>query len=338
MRRLWSLGAASVVLAGWASAFLAAQTPTPPPAWAYGVLPAVAPPAGGAARGSGGAPSDDGSPKHVPGSTQAFTLTQIRDGFNIADWFPEDHPAPPDIVMKGRRPDARACGLCHYPSGRGRPENAGIDGLSVAYFTQQIADFKHGLRKTSEPRKTNTALMATIAKAMTDEEVGAAAAYFAAIKRTAWIRVAESAMVAKTRSSGGMFVPLEGTETEPIGDRIIEVPEHPDQTDLRDPRAGFVAYVPVGSIKKGEALVTTGGGGRTVACGVCHGPDLRGLGPVPGLAGRSPSYQARQLFDMQSGARKGLWSDLMKNVVARLTPDDVIAIVAYTASRPATDK
>jgi len=302
-----------------------------PPAWAYGVPPAGAPAAPGGQR-TGGAPADDGSPKHVPGSTQAFTLAQLRDSFNIADWFPDDHPKPPDIVMTGRRPDARACGLCHYPNGRGRPENAGLDGLPVSYFVQQIEDFKHDLRKTAEPRKTNTATMAAIASAMSDDEVRAVADYFASIKRTSWIRVVESAMVPKTRLSGGMFVPLEGSDAEPIGSRIIEVPEHPDQTDLRDPRAGFVAYVPLGSIKAGEALVTTGGG-RTTACAICHGADLGGLGPVPGLAGRSPSYQVRQLYDMQAGTRRGEWTDLMKAVVARLTPEDMLAIAAYTSSR-----
>lgn len=308
--------------------------------WAYGVAPAASTPAPGGQRGNGGggAPADDGSPKHVPGSAQAFTSAQLRDGFNIADWFPEDHPKPPDIVLTGRRPDARACGLCHYPNGRGRPENAGLDGLPVAYFTQQIADFKHDLRKSVETRKTNTTLMANIAKAMTDDEVKAAAEYFASIPRAPWIRVVESASVPKTRLAGGMFVPLDGAETEPVADRIIEVPEHPDQTDLRDPRSGFVAYVPAGSIKKGEALVTTGGGGRTIACGVCHGQTLAGLGPVPGLAGRSPSYQARQLFDMQAGTRKGVWTDLMKGVVANLTPEDIVDIVAYTSSRSPTSK
>lgn len=313
---------------------IVAQSPSGPPAWAYGVALAGATPAPGGQRGAGGgAPADDGSPKHVPGSTQAFTLTQIRDGFTIADWFPDDHPTPPDLVLTGRRPDARACGLCHYPNGRGRPENAGLDGLPSAYFTQQIADFKRDLRKSAETRKTNTATMTAIAKAMTDDEVKASAEYFSSLTRTVWIRVVETATVPRTRLSGGMFLPLDGTETEPTGDRIVEVPEHPDQTELRDPRSGFVAYVPVGSVKKGEALVTTGGGGRTIACGVCHGADLRGLGPVPGLAGRSPSYQARQLYDMQAGTRKGLWSDLMRAVVAKLTPDDMLAIAAYTASR-----
>jgi cytochrome c553 len=92
--------------------------------------------------------------------------------------------------------------------------------------------------------------------------------------------------------------------------------------------------VPVGSIKKGEALVKTGGNGKTEACGVCHGADLMGLGPVPGIAGRSPSYLVRQLYDMQQGTRKGLWADLMKPVVQKLTAEDMLNIVAYTASRP----
>jgi cytochrome c553 len=311
---------------------VAAQAPAGPPAWAYGVAP-PGPRAGGAP-----ATPDDGSPKHLPGSTQAFTLAQLRDSFTIADWFPDDHPAPPAVVMKGRPPDLRACGLCHYPNGKGRPENSGIAGLPAAYAAEQIADFKNGLRNSAEPRKTNTALMAAIAKAMTDDEVKAAAEYFASMTRTAWIRVVETATVPKTRLSAGMFVPLPGSETEPIGPRIIEVPENPDRTELRDPRSGFIAYVPMGSIERGRALVATGESGKTLACAACHGPNLEGLGPVPGLAGVSPSYQVRQLYDLQAGTRKGLWSPLMKAVVAHLTPDDMLAIAAYTASLPPSSR
>jgi cytochrome c553 len=308
-----------------------AQAPAGPPAWAYGVTPPGTAPAGRGA-GGGGAAADDGSPKRLEGSTAAFTLAQVRDGFNVADWYPGDHPAAPAIVMKGRAPAIRACGFCHLANGKGRPENAGISGLPVAYFTQQIADFRNDARKSAETRKTNTGLMTTIAKAMTDDEVKAAAEYFAAIPPTPWVRVVETATVPKTRIAGGMFIPLDGSETEPIGTRILEVPEHPDRTDLRDPRSGFIAYVPVGSIKRGEALVMTGAG-RTLACGTCHGTELKGLGPVPGLAGRSPSYQVRQMYDMKAGTRKGLWTDLMKGVVVNLTDDDLIAIGAYLASR-----
>src|SRR5262249_33675292 len=111
-----------------------------------------------------------------------------------------------------------------------------------------------------------------------------------------------------------------------------ETPENPERTEiLRDPRSGFIAYAPTGSVKKGEALVKNGGA-RTEACGTCHGADLKGLGPVPGIAGRSPSYLVRQMYDMQTGERHGEWADLMKPVVAKLTDEDLIDIAAYVAS------
>jgi cytochrome c553 len=308
-----------------------------PPPWAYGFPSA----AGGAAAPAAPAPAapaaalaPDVTPRQLPGSSGSFTLAQIRDGFGPADWFPGDHPAMPDIVSHGRRPDVRACALCHYPNGKGRPENAGVSGLPVAYFVQTMADFKTGARKSADSRKANTNLMIAYAKAMTDDEVKAAAEYFAAMKWTPWIKVVEAAAVPKTRIAGGMFLKLDGNETEPIGDRIIEMPEDTERTEtLRDPRSGFIAYVPIGSLKKGEALVTTGSSGKTTRCAVCHGADLKGLGPVPGIVGRSPSYTVRQLFDTQHGTRTGVWADLMKPVVANLTNEDMLAIAAYTASR-----
>jgi cytochrome c553 len=170
------------------------------------------------------------------------------------------------------------------------------------------------------------------AKAATDEDIRTAAAYFASFPFKKWIRVVEAKDVPKTRIAGSMHVPTnDGTEL--LGSRIIETPEDLSRVELRDARASFVAYVPPGSIAKGEALVKTGGNGRTVACGTCHGSELKGLGPVPPLAGRSPSYTVRQLFDMQQGVRKGPWSALMKGAVEKLTIDDMIAIAAYTASR-----
>jgi cytochrome c553 len=271
--------------------------------------------------------------KHLPGSTGAFTVPQIRDAFGPADWYPNDHPSMPDVVSHGRRPDVRACGLCHYPNGKGRPENAGVAGLPNSYFIQQMMDFRNGDRKSAEPRKTNTNVMIVIAKGMTEDEIKAAAEYYGSMKWTPWIKVVETKMAPKTRIAGGMFLTEEGGEKEPLGTRIIETPENTEGTELlRDARSGFIAYVPAGSIKKGEALVTMGAG-KTTACAVCHGADLKGLGPVPGLAGRSPSYMVRQMFDMQQGARKGVWTDLMKPVVSKLSEDDMLAIAAYTASR-----
>jgi cytochrome c553 len=53
---------------------------------------------------------------------------------------------------------------------------------------------------------------------------------------------------------------------------------------------------------------------------------------VPPLAGRSPSYIARQLYDMQHGNRKGAWTALMAPVVGNLNPEDLLAAAAYLAS------
>jgi cytochrome c553 len=291
-----------------------------PPQWAYGTAPAAAP----AGRGQAAAP-DNTTKRTLPGSSLSFTLPEIRDGFGPADWFPGDHPAMPEIVAHGRRPDVRACSLCHYPNGKGRAENAPIAGYPVAYFIQQMSDFKNGDRKSADPRKANTNAMINIAKAMTDDEIKAAAQYFGSMKWTPWIKVVETATVPKTRVAGGLFLVVDGGEKEPLGARIIEVPENTEATEtLRNPRSGFIAYAPVGSIKKGEALAKS--------CGTCHGSDLKGLGPVPGLAGRSPSYLMRQMYDMQQGARKGLWTELMKPVVAKLSEDDMLNLVAYTAS------
>lgn len=292
-----------------------------PPNWAYGTqeTPVTRKPEPRRA--------PDNSLKHLPGTTLEFTLKQIGNPFGPADWYPGDHPPMPEIVAHGRKPDIWACALCHYPNGKGRPENAGVSGLPVSYFIQQMHDFKNGLRRSADPRKRNTNMMIAFAKAMTEDEIKAAAGYFGSMKWTPWIKVVETDTVPKTRLSVGMFLPLEGNETEPLGQRIIEMPVNAEATEvLRDPRSGFIAYVPFGSLKKGESLVTSG------SCGVCHGNDLKGLGPMPGIAGRSPSYLARQLYDMQQNTRKGEWTELMRPVVSRLSEEDILNVVAYVSS------
>ena len=302
-----------------------AQSPVPPP-WAYTVNP---PPAQGAKPTP--APADP-APRTIPGSALSLTLAQTRDAFNPPDWFPDTHPPMPESVAQGRPREMRACGFCHLVNGQGRPENASLAGLPAAYIIQQMADFKNGDRKSAEPRMGPPNAMIQDAKAATDEDVRTAAAYFSSFPFKRWIRVVESMEVPKTRIAGSMHVPT-NDGAEPMGRRIIEIPEDLQRTELRDGTSGFVAYVPIGSIARGETLVKTGGSGKTVACATCHGATLKGLGPVPPLAGRSPSYTVRQLFDLQQGVRKGPWSALMKAAVEKLTIDDMIAIAAYTASR-----
>ena len=173
--------------------------------------------------------------------------------------------------------------------------------------------------------------MVAVAKLVSEEDSRIAAEYFASLRPEPWIPVVETETVPKTKVGGWMLIADESGGTEPMGKRIIEMPVNLERTELRDSASGFIAYVPVDSIRKGEALITNGSG-KTTPCAICHGAGLKGLGPVPALAGRSPSYIVRQLYDMQHGVRNGEWAALMKSVVAGLSREDMVAIAAYTAS------
>ncbi|HWF14045.1 MAG TPA: c-type cytochrome [Candidatus Acidoferrales bacterium] len=292
-----------------------------PPAWAYPINPPDDRPA-----------ADDGSLHHVPGSSKGLTLTQITDWFNIPDWHPEGHPAMPEIIAHGRKPAVRGCGYCHLPNAQGRPENASLAGLPASYIVQQVMEIKSGVRRCSEPRMGPPGNMVSIAQSASLEDAKAAAEYFSSLQLKPWIKVIETDSVMKTKVKGSMLVAADGGGKEPIGHRIVETPANLELTELRDDASGFIAYVPVGSIDKGKTLVMAGGEGKTTRCWFCHGPELRGLGPVPRLAGRSPSYLFRQLYDFQTGNRHGEWSALMKDPVAHLTNDDMLNIAAYLAS------
>jgi cytochrome c553 len=273
------------------------------------------------------APLDNVVQKQMPGSARKYTQAQIDDGFNPPDWFPDEHPPMPEIVAIGRKP-ARACALCHLPTGDGHPESSSLAGLPAAYVVRQMAAFKNGERKGVRANA-----MIDIAKAISDADVRAAGEYFAALKPGVWTKVVETDTVPKSAvGSGAMrFAAPEGG-TEPLGSRIIVLPQDPARAQSRDPHSGFIDYVPVGSLLKGKALVTGGGSGQTVPCAICHGASLKGLGEVPGIAGRPPIYVVRQLNDMQSGNRSGSLAELMKAVVARLSIEDMVAIAAYLGS------
>jgi cytochrome c553 len=286
------------------------------PGWAYPVAPPPKAP-------------DAVKPIQLPGSTKQYTQAQIDDRFNPPDWYPQEHPPLPDVVAHGRPPNGLACALCHLTSGGGHPESAGISGLPVQYFLRQMAEFKAGIRKGMRG-----GVMIQIAKAISDDDMKAAAEYFGSMKYPVWYEVVEADTVPKSYlGNGAMRFPVENGGTEPIGNRIIELPQSDLSAESRDPRTGFVAHVPAGSIKKGEMIVATGAGGKTIACAACHGVDLKGVSEVPPIAGRSPMYIYRQLNDIKIGTRSGLWTPLMKRVVAQLTDDDMIAISAYLASR-----
>lgn len=261
------------------------------------------------------------------GSNLAMTRAQVDDRYNTPNWFPDMYPAMPKIVQFGHQEtEVRACGLCHLPTGTGHDESAYIAGLPVNYFIRQMADYKNGDR-------VGSGTMIRIAQAITDEEVKSAAEYYASVTPRPWIRVVETDTVPKTyvaRGNKRLIHPDGGTE--PIGNRIIEVPEVEEIVLNRDPRLGFVAFVPRGSIAKGKELSLNGGQGKTIACSACHGETLQGMGDIPALAGRHPNYIVRQLWSIKSGDRKGPSNAVMLPVVTNLTVDDMLAIAAYIGS------
>ena len=299
----------------------AAQNPTPTtipnglPEWAFNIPDKVQPP----------------EPKvpavvRATGAAKEKEATAVAGNANPPDWFPDEHAAPPRSV-KGPMPNA--CGSCHLMSGQGHPESADIAGMPAAYIIRQMTYFKSGARKEE-------ARMGPIARAVADDDVRQAAEYFASVTPIPFVKVIETATPPKTYVSADArhrrIMPDGGTE--PIGRRIIQVPDDPMRTTIRDPHSGFTAYVPPGSIAKGKALVETGGSGKTIQCAICHGDRLTGLGEVPRLAGLQPVYIARQLITMQNGASAGANAALMKKPVAKLSEDDIIAISAYLGSLP----
>jgi cytochrome c553 len=293
------------------------------PIWAYPVPPETSDKAL--------AEAPDVTLQHVEGSTAAFTKAQINDLFVVPDWFPNLHPPMPPAVATGRKPLVSPCAHCHLPNGFGRPENASVAGLPANYIMEQLKDFKSGARHSSEPHMHSINLMVDVAKGATPGDVKAGAEYFSSMKLKRWIRVVEADEVPKTRIGGGMLMRAEPAATERIGERVIEIPEDLEQTELRNFKSGFVAYVPTGSLKKGEALAQTGAG-KTMACIGCHGANLKGVGDIPSIAGRSPSQMTRQIIDFQTGARNGTGAQMMKPVVANLTNADIVAVTGYLAS------
>ena len=296
----------------------------PVPDWAYPTNPAPTP--------GQTAPAPSPGPFRIETSKLSFTRPELTNLFSAPDWRPEDHPAMPEVVSHGRQPEVRACGYCHLPTGNGRPENARLAGLPVEYFVDQMKAFRDGTRKSFVAGRAPTINMSNTAKAIRDEEILAAAKYFASLPQQSFFRVVESSMIPKSKIAGWLFKFDPQSGQEPLGQRIIEGPEDFDQFELRDPTTKYVAYVPEGSIALGKRLAETWGDSKELECSSCHGPGYKGKENVPNLAGRAPSSLVRQLYDMKSGARHGGKSSEMDKVVKYMTNSDMLALAAYLGS------
>lgn len=296
--------------------------PFSPPAWAIPSAPAPSP-----------APRPDSVVwHHIIGSPRAYTMRLVSNAFDIPDWFPDSHPAAPNSVMFGTRPNARACGYCHLPDGAGRPENGTLAGLPVEYAMAQMRAFRDSTRRSSA-QHWQTGPMHAVAAAVTDEDALAAARYFAALPLTRRNRIVESTEVPKTRIETLLYAKT-GDGNEPIAGRLIEVPDEFLRHELRDPTVRYTTYVPPGTLTRGRRLANTGPAGVATACATCHGADLLGMAGTPPIAGRNPANLLRQLVNFRTGMRADSAAVLMRAVVNPLTIDDMVALAAYVGSLP----
>jgi cytochrome c553 len=272
--------------------------------------------------------------QRVPGSQVTFTAAAAGNPYSVVDWFPASHAPMPEIVSHGRQRAVWACAYCHLPDGSGRPENAMLAGLPVAYIEEQVTDIKSGARHGPWPLPfAPSDNMRKVADSATADEIAAAARYFSGLRSRQRSRVVEATDIPRPVAGAGIWVSEANSEKEPLGHRLIEMPADAHRHELRDPLVEYLAYVPRGSIARGRVLATVGAPPATPPCESCHGPGLRGVALVPPLAGRSPSYVLRQLLAFRNGTRSAAASAPMRAVVQTLSLDDMIAAAAYAASR-----
>jgi cytochrome c553 len=261
-------------------------------------------------------------------SNVRYGQSEIGNPYVGPEWETGEGPAMPALVARGIGPAGPwACSGCHMPNGSGRPNYGDLAGLNADYMLRQMQAFKTGDRTG----KMASLMLTPFAKSdlAGEAEMAAAAAYFAGLKPAKMVRVVETENVSRTTNGPeGLWIPKEGTVR--LGMKIVMIPDDPERAMARDPRATFTAYVPPGAIAKGKALIT--GDQARIICSACHGPDLRGNGDIPRLAGRYPAYITRQLLDIRSGARRGGGTAAMQEVVLELSDEEMISVAAYIGS------
>ena len=270
----------------------------------------------------------------LAGSTVRYPEMEIDDGYHAVDWWPATHPPLPRVVRIGRAPNVLACGYCHLPDGQGRPENASLAGLPAEYIVAAVNAIRSGDRPGLRPGWVPIAYMRQTAHAVTATELAAAAAYFAARPYVTHTRLVETAKIPRVIVDAFVYRRDPRGGTEPLGNRIVELPDDFHRFDRRDPTESYTAYVPHGAITRGRNLASGGDVSGLLACETCHAQGLRGGSIGPPLAGRSPTGLFRQLDAFRLGARRGHVDAVMRAEVAHLSEADLVSLAAYAASLP----
>ena len=157
--------------------------PAPAPEWAFPGL--------GAATNAAAPPAS--AVMRLPGSPVILHQSDF-DGARAVDWFPTAHPPAPGLVLNAKGKVAYPCGYCHLPDGRGRPENARLQGLPADYIVQQVQAFANGTRRAAVPYMP-TNYMAEVAHAIQPADLQAAALYFSQFEPRSHTQIVETATI-----------------------------------------------------------------------------------------------------------------------------------------------
>jgi cytochrome c553 len=127
----------------------------------------------------------------------------------------------------------------------------------------------------------------------------------------------------------------DGTRSNPLMSPMA-APLSPQ--DMADLSAWFAAQAAKGGtadpalVASGQRLYRGGDADRGVsACIACHGPNGRGNlpGGIPALGGQHATYTAAQLKAYAAGERRSDTNQIMRNIAAAMTPDEITAVSAY---------
>lgn len=293
----------------------AATATAPVPKWAFPGTGAAAAPSASTAPGI----------LRLPGSPVVFHQSDFDSMAKAIDWFPAAHPPAPEIVIRARGEGGFACGYCHLADGRGRPENASLQGLPADYIVEQVRAFASGARRSASADFLPARYMAAATHALKPADLTAAAAYFSQFEPQSHTHVVEAATI-PTATEWHFVYRFDPSRHEALGQRIVEGPADPERFELRDPATAYIAYVPEGAIGRGRAIASKGATGGP-ACITCHGPALAGI------SGASPTYLARQLISFRDKSRNDPDAAPMQAVAGRLTDRQIIDAAAYISSR-----
>lgn len=123
---------------------------------------------------------------------------------------------------------------------------------------------------------------------------------------------------------------------EPLSDTyLMEIAQYFSQLEVPYP-APLPAAASPEAMRHGQQLVMQGDAARRLpACVQCHGQAMTGVAPaIPGLLGLPRDYLNAQLGAWKAGQRRAHAPDCMKNVVEKLTVEDINAVASWVAAQP----